>query len=163
MGRRGPAPKPSALKQLEGNPGKRTTNTKEPRPATKIPACPKHLSAEAHKEWRRVSKQLADLRLLTEVDRAALAAYCQAWARWVEAEKEMAKEDFRMITITEKGYPVLSPWFSVADKALKQMKAFLAEFGMTPSSRSRVQVEPEGEVDEYEEYLRLGRERSNAA
>jgi len=162
MGRRGPAPKPSALKQLEGNPGKRAVNANEPRPKVKIPPCPKHLSAEAQKEWRRVAKQLYDLKLLTDVDRAALAAYCQAWARWVQAEKEMATEDFRMITLTEKGYPVLTPWFSVADKAMKQMKVFLAEFGMTPSSRSRVQVTPEEEVDDYEEYLRQGRERSNA-
>lgn len=163
MGRRGPAPKPSALNELAGNPGKRAVNGHEPRPATKIPPCPEHLSPEAQKEWQRVSTQLAQLKLLTEVDRAALAAYCQAWSRWVQAEQEMAQADFQMITITEKGYPVLSPWFSVADKALKQMKAFLAEFGMTPSSRSRVQVTPEEEVDDYEEYLRLGRERSNTA
>ena len=154
MGRRGPAPKPNELKKLEGNPGKRTTNRNEPRPAQKIPPCPKHLSNEARKEWRRVSKQLVQLKLVTEVDRAALAAYCQAWARWVQAEQEMANKDFRMITITESGYPVVSPWFGVANKAMQQMRAFLAEFGMTPSSRSRIQVPKENEEDEFDSFLR---------
>jgi len=154
MGRRGPAPKPTALKELAGNPGKRAMNASEPRPDAKIPPCPKHLSEEARKEWRRVSKQLLKLKLLTEVDRAALAAYCQAWARWVQAEQEMAKTDFEMITLTDKGYPVLSPWFSVADKTMRQMRAFLAEFGMTPSSRSRVQLPKEEEEDEFDRFLR---------
>jgi len=154
VGRRGPAPKPTALKELTGNPGKRTTNKREPRPVQKIPPCPKHLSDEARKEWRRVSKQLAQLKLVTEVDRAALAAYCQAWARWVQAEKAMAATDFKMIETTEKGYPVLSPWFSVADKSMRQMRAFLAEFGMTPSSRSRVQAPKENEEDEFDNFLR---------
>jgi P27 family predicted phage terminase small subunit len=85
-----------------------------------------------------MSKQLFALGLLTTVDRAALAGYCQAWADWVRAHEEL--NEHGMITVTEKGYPILSPWWSVATTAGKQMKAFLTEFGMSPGSRSRLQV-----------------------
>lgn len=85
----GRPPKPTHLKVLEGNPGKRALNKNEPRPQAKIPSCPKHLDKEAKVEWKRISKQLLLLGLLTEVDRAALAAYCQAWSRWIYAEEKI--------------------------------------------------------------------------
>jgi len=129
---------PTRMKELAGNPGKRPLNGAEPRPKKKRPPCPKHLQGEARKEWNRMAKQLFELGLLTQVDRAALAAYCQAWADWVRAHEELAQGS--MITVTEKGYPVLNPWWSVATTAAKQMKSFLTEFGMSPGSRSRLNV-----------------------
>lgn len=149
----GRPPKPTRLKELGGNPGKRALPKGEPKPKSKRPSCPRHLSGEARREWNRMAKQLFDLGLLTEVDRAALAAYCQAWARWIEAEDAMRAPDFRMITTTDSGYPVVSPWLNIATTAMKQMKSFMTEFGMTPSSRSRVTVAAEPDADPYEEYL----------
>lgn len=154
MGRRGPAPKPTELKRLEGNPGKRALNTREVQFTAKAPTCPKHLTGEARKEWRRVSKELLAKNLLQVVDRAALAAYCQNWARWVEAEEKMAQPDFHLIGCTDKGYEYVSPWFTVANQSLKQMRAFLAEFGLTPASRTRIQAPEQAEHDEYAEYRR---------
>lgn len=90
-----------------------------------------------------MSKQLFALGLLTQVDRAALAAYCQAWADWVNANEQLARinaTDGGMITLTEKGYPVVSPWWNISITAAKQMKSFLTEFGMTPGSRARLSV-----------------------
>ena len=72
MGRRGPAPKPTALKRLQGNPGKRALNDSEPRPTATMPRCPTHLQGEARAEWRRVARGLHDAGLLTQIDRAAL-------------------------------------------------------------------------------------------
>ena len=46
----GRKPKPTALKKLEGNPGKRKLNTKEPIPAKGMPNCPEWLLPEAKKE-----------------------------------------------------------------------------------------------------------------
>lgn len=150
----GRPPKPTALKKLGGNPGKRALSGGEPQPVKKRPSCPKHLTGEAKKEWNRTSKQLFELGLLTELDRAALAAYCQAWAQWVQAQEEMSKPTFQMIETTESGYPVASPWLNVAAQAMKQMKSFLTEFGMTPSSRSRVKVPEAPTADPYEEFKR---------
>lgn len=149
----GRPPKPTHLKIIQGNPGKRALNKAEPKPKAKAPPCPKHLSKEARKEWRRISKELLTLGLLTTVDRAALAAYCQAWARWVEAEEKMQEVGFNMVEETDKGYAHVSPWFTVANNALKQMRAFLVEFGLTPASRSRVTVAKPEEKDPYADFL----------
>ena len=88
------------------------------------------------------------------VDRAALSAYCQSWARWVTAEEELARPDVKMVEVTDKGYLHPNPWIGIANQAMKQMRAFLGEFGMTPSSRSRVTVSAPPVEDPYEEYLK---------
>ena len=84
MAARGRKPKPTALKELEGNPGKRSLNPSEPKPPQKAPSCPAWLEKEAKREWRRLSKGMEQLGILTELDRAAFAGYCQAYARWKE-------------------------------------------------------------------------------
>jgi P27 family predicted phage terminase small subunit len=82
---RGRKPLPSNVVRLRGNPGKRRLNDAEPRPAARVPACRACLGDEARKEWQRLAKELAELGLLTGIDRGLLAAYCQAHALWVEA------------------------------------------------------------------------------
>ncbi len=129
----GRKPKPTHLKLLEGNPGKRPLNQHEPKLTQKIPTCPGWLLPEAKLEWRRVVKELADTGIITIVDRSMLAAYCQMWARFVEAEKS--------------GQPL--PASKVA-----QMRALASEFGIGASSRSRFNVEKQEEKDLFEEFLR---------
>jgi len=133
---RGRKPKPTRLKQLAGNPGKRPLPKAEARLATGIPAAPSHLLAEARREWRRMSQLLYDAGLLTHVDRAALAAYCQSWARWVKAERTITKKGETVWGVN--GTMKISPWMMIAKQAKEEMRKFLIEFGMTPSSRSRV-------------------------
>ena len=58
MAQRGRKPKPTAVKVLEGNPGKRSLNTNEPKPVKKAPRCPAWLEDEAKKEWKRMAKQM---------------------------------------------------------------------------------------------------------
>jgi P27 family predicted phage terminase small subunit len=86
---RGRKPVPTAIKQLHGNPGKRPLNLNEPKPAVALPSCPAHLSPSARAEWKRLARYMHDLGMISELDRAALAAYCQAWGRWVEAERRL--------------------------------------------------------------------------
>jgi len=88
---RGRKPKPTHLKLIEGNPGKRPIRTGPDRPATAMPEPPEHLNELARAEWERVAHGLHALRLLETVDRAALAAYCVAYARWVQAERAIAE------------------------------------------------------------------------
>lgn len=72
---RGRRPKPTRLKVLTGNPGKRPLNQTEPRPEITVPDCPIELGEVARREWNRLVGELAALKLLTNFDRAALAAY----------------------------------------------------------------------------------------
>jgi P27 family predicted phage terminase small subunit len=100
---------------------------------------PPHLTGEAKAEWERVIGQLRKLNLASSLDRAALAAYCVCWERWLGAERELRR--YGAVVRSAHGYPVPSPYLTVATTALKQMREFLVEFGMSPSSRARVQTD----------------------
>ncbi|MEN3976901.1 phage terminase small subunit P27 family [Emcibacter sp. SYSU 3D8] len=95
---------------------------------------------KARAEWRRMAKHLYGLGLLTDIDRAALAGYCQAYGRWVEAEEAIAKHG--IVVRSPSGFPMSSPFLAIANKALEQIHRFGIEFGMTPASRSRVSAIP---------------------
>ena len=144
MAQRGRKPKPTAVKQLEGNPGKRKLNRDEPKPENKAPKCPSWLDKEAKKEWRRTARQLEQLGILTEVDMAAFAGYCQAYARWKEAEEFITKHG--TIVKTPSGYWQQVPQVSIAQTYLKIMNRFCEQFGLTPSARSRISTD-NGQLD----------------
>lgn len=133
---RGRPRKPTYLKVLHGTyrPDRAPKNEPQPEPST--PSCPKWLHPEAKREWRRIVPHLEKLGLLTQVDRAALAAYCQLYARWWEAER--AIRQYGMTQTTETGYVAQRPEVGIANTALKQMRAYLSEFGLSPASRSRI-------------------------
>lgn len=135
---RGRRPKPTALKLIEGNPGKRPYNPREPKPRASAPTCPAHLSPTAKAEWRRLIRQLDALQMITQLDRAALAAYCQAYGRWVEAERKL--KETPVLLKTPAGYVQPSPWLAIANKQLELMAKFMAELGLTPSARSRLAI-----------------------
>ena len=133
---RGRRPKPTRLKMLTGNPGKRPLNEDEPRPEAAIPDCPAELSPMARKEWERLIVELCALRLLTHLDRAALAAYCGAYALWAEATEAIQKYGAMIKSPT--GYPIQSPYLSIANRQAELMMRIASEFGFTPASRSRI-------------------------
>ena len=128
----GRKPKPTALKKLEGNPGKRKLNTKEPMPGKGMPDCPKWLLPEAKKEWERLCVKLSEIGVLTEIDMAAFAAYCQSYARWKEAQEHIDSEGSTFET----------------DKLMMQVAS---EFGLTPSARSRIMAASGVGKDEEDE------------
>lgn len=144
---RGRKPKPPNLRVIEGN--------REHRP---IPECPdppkKHISAPrwldplAKKEWRRISKELYSMGLLTAIDKAALEGYCQSYAKWKQAEQKAKIGVFQ----TKTGYIGQNPYINIAIKYAKEMRAFLVEFGLSPSSRTRINISdrPEEEKDTME-------------
>lgn len=136
----GRKPKPTALKKLAGNPGKRPLNEAEPIPPSGVAACPTDLSPDAQTEWNRIAPDLIEMGVLSRIDTAALAAYCESWARWRDAERNLRK--FGSVIKAPSGYPIQSPYMTIASKALEQMRKFLVEFGMTPSSRSRISSGP---------------------
>ena len=136
MAQRGRKPKPTALKELEGNLGKRQLNMNEPKPLAKAPTCPKWLEDEAKKEWKRLAKKMEQLGILTEVDMAAFAGYCQAYARWKAAEEFISKHG--AIVKTPSGYWQQVPQVSIAQQYLKDMQKLAEQFGLTPASRSRI-------------------------
>jgi P27 family predicted phage terminase small subunit len=139
------APTPLALKVLRGNPGKRAIR---PEPVPDLPESPpdppEFLSEIAKGEWARIVLSLYRLRLITTLDLNVLAAYCQAFARWHEAETTlatMAAKDPVTHGILIKGAhgtPVVNPLVRVASVAAKDMVNFAGEFGLSPLARARI-------------------------
>lgn len=135
---RGPKPKPSAIALLDGNPGRRPVNELEPKPEVGAEP-PAHLSGEAAVKWAELAPQLENLGILSQIDADLLAMYCQFYGRWVEAEQHLAEES--LVLTGGQGGVYQNPWLAVANKAMEQMHKLGAEFGLTPSSRTRIKVD----------------------
>lgn len=133
---RGRRPKPTRMKVLTGNPGKRPLNRTEPQPEPAVPDCPVELGPSARREWDRLVGQLAPLRILTPLDRAALAAYCGAYGLWAEATEAIQK--YGVMVKSPTGFPMQSPYVAIANRQAEIMMRIASEFGFTPASRSRI-------------------------
>lgn len=160
MGARGPRPLPPNVHLLRGNPSKKPLAelVDALHPEIEIPGCPPHLLPEARKEWRRITPELERYGLISKLDRAALALYCQAWARWVWAEMQLQRAvklaDERRAAAeargevytggdgytvpTPGGHMTYSPHWVIANKAMEQVNKYLANFGLDPSARGKV-------------------------
>ena len=141
----GRKPKPTALKIISGNPGKRKLPDAEPKFSPSQPDAPLFLNSDANAEWDRLSLLLYDSGVLTDVDRSALAAYCQAYGLWAQAEREIAKlQEISvlngLILKTKDGNYIQQPLLGIANKARADMVRYASEFGMTPSSRTRIET-----------------------
>lgn len=159
---RGRKPKPTALKKLEGNPGKRPLNENEPRFAQSSLRAPSYLDEEARAEWNRVAPQLSAQKMLTIVDRTQLAAYCVTYSRWRAAENKV--QDGELTFETPAGYQQQVPEIGIANKYLEKMIKLAAEFGFTPAARSRMNVKPAGaEGDPHDKFFGFAGEEGQGA
>lgn len=131
---------PSKIIQLRG--GTRHTHQpprdQEPQPPEKMPSCPRHLDKEARKEWRRAGKILRAVGLMTELDRAVFAGYCQAWSSWVRACVELAKVG--PVYAGKDGIPHHNPWSRVMREADEAWTKKAVLLGLSPSSRASLKV-----------------------
>jgi P27 family predicted phage terminase small subunit len=141
----GRRPKPTALKELEGNPGKRKLNGNEPKYSSAA-KCPVELSDRAKKAWKRLYRELTTSGIFKSVDADALAGYCTVYATFVECE-ELFRRGAGMVIRTQSGNFIQNPLVGIRNVALDKMRMFQIEFGMTPSSRSRLQVEEGAQPD----------------
>jgi P27 family predicted phage terminase small subunit len=147
-GERGPKPQPATLHLLKGNASKKPLASlldDVVRPDVELPDCPEHLKGEARDEWARIGPHLVRLGLVSQIDRAALAGYCDAWGEYVWAcrriedlNAEDPTGDRGRIWDTPSGYKQISVVQQIRNRALEQMAKYLAMFGMSPSDRSRV-------------------------
>jgi P27 family predicted phage terminase small subunit len=157
---RGPAPKPTSLRLLQGNPAKRRLNDAEPPAPPAIPSSPPELSPRAQDEWARITPLLLGAGLISHLDQRALASYCTAVANFAEASEHLAAEG--LIVLSPNGYPMQSPWLAIQHRSTDIIRHLAQEFGLTPSARSRVRVDDANPIDEFEEYLRHGQHLRDA-
>ena len=156
MGLRGPQPKPTALKVLEGNPGKRALDLSAGvNPRVEIPDAPHYLGKEARKEWKRITPILEELGLISGLDRSALALYCQSVGRLHELEMAFNGQVARLKegganyvdavadasqTKTPSGYVQQSVMTQLIKSSREQVNRYLMHFGLSPAARARVQA-----------------------
>lgn len=154
---RGRRPKPTKLKVLAGNPGKRPLPEGEPQ-FSGIPQCPEWLTDEAKAIWADVVPELVTLGIVGRLDRMCLAIYCQTYARYMQAEAEIDKHG---ITIIERGRDgvILSykknPAVTVSIEAQKLIRSFAAEYGLTAASRTKIHGIALGRENEFDEFDRF--------
>jgi len=103
-----------------------------------VPEYPDHLGAIAQKEWQRLVEILLAMRMLTEADYIALGNLCQAYSTLIAAQKQLNKSG--ILYKTKSGYVQQSPLLGIITAQTTIVKNLLREFGLTPSSRTRVSV-----------------------
>jgi len=98
--------------------------------------CPPELGPLARQEWDRIVGELTSLGVLSSFDRGPLAAYCNAYALWIEAIAAVQK--FGAMIKSPNGYPTQSPYLATVNRQAEIMMRIASEFGFTPASRSRI-------------------------
>lgn len=142
---------PSKITELRGgtkHTHKKPRSDQEPKPAEKMPACPKHLDVEAQVEWHRAGGILQQVGLMTELDMAVLAGYCQSYSEWARATIEIPTKG--PVWLGKDGIPRLNPWLRVAKEAFERMMKNAVLLGLSPSSRVNLKVEnpkPKGKAE----------------
>lgn len=159
MGLRGPPPKPTAIRVLEGNPSRRPLPTNEPKPTrlTRIDP-PDDLPEEGKKVFSALSQELINCGVMTAVDVEAFLRYVKLLLEYRKADSEIGGK-FVFPVKDSKGqfsYFIPNPWVAVRDRALDRLLRLEREFGMTPASRVRMVAlltsdKPERVIDPYDD------------
>ncbi len=144
MGIRGPQPKPTALKMLNGNPGNRPLNHAEPKPTpiTEVSA-PTHFSNDQKLIWGAITKELARLGLLTVLDLEGLSRWVDYLFEYRTALREL--QGRLLITYYEgEGenrkvkYIQQNPYLAIKNNAADKLLKLEQQFGMSPAARARM-------------------------
>src|SRR5574337_1124447 len=149
----GRPPKPTALKLINGNPGKRALNKQEPDPQYLTDLAPPPMLPDyAKRIWEREAPRVAAAKLLTEVDAQAFAMGCVAMGQyWMAIERvgaELVKA--RMVEdgdgVAVEAGEHINPWALVQSMTFKQAMIVFEKFGMTPQARTRIAIQPQGDL-----------------
>lgn len=152
----GRRPKPTHLKIVGGNPGKRALNKREPAPRREIPSCPAHLSDASKVAWGRLVEMLDRIGVLTECDVLALERLCDCYSDILACRELVARDGRTYTTTTAQGDTLIkgNPAVNQLRAADAQFKSYLVEFGLTPAARSKVQVsDDEKPEDGFQEFF----------
>ena len=142
--RSGRRPKPTAEKLAAGNPGKRKLGVEPAFDTAEVLDPPTWLGEYGQAEWRRIVPQMLRERSLSEVDTPSLEAYCAAYQRAIACEIAIGD----MLLVEGERHPLIT----VAAQAWDKVRAFAAEFGLTPATRPKVAKFTEADADPLQEF-----------
>ena len=138
---RGRIPKPTAIKVLTGNPGKRTLNKHEPKPQGDLVDPPEYMTDGAKSAWH-YALECAPVGLLKKLDMSILEVWANAADLYRKAQSGLTKTGL-LIKAPNTGVPMQSPYLAIANKQSQIMTKAATEMGFTPATRSRVTVPSE--------------------
>ncbi len=149
---RGRPPKPTALKLIQGNPGKRKLDKNGPAPdaLAQVPDPPAWLGSIAASIWRQVAPWLVQARIITDTDLHNLELFAMAYQRWREAEEDISKNG---IVVMGAKQEIKNPACTVANESARRISTFGAALGLDPAARAR--LKPGAEGAEENEFLTL--------
>jgi P27 family predicted phage terminase small subunit len=96
------------------------------------------LSEAERRAYRKLGRLLIDMGVMTAADGTALALLAVALTQYWDARTQVAR--LGAVVKTAAGNLIQNPYLPVANKAWEQVVKLLSEFGLTPASRSRVQM-----------------------
>jgi P27 family predicted phage terminase small subunit len=132
------------LREIQGNPGKRPINKREPQPGELGEPSP-DLCEVARAKWAELARLEVWGLVATAADAELLAEYCRLHARKAHAEAQLEAEG--SIVISPKGYQMQSPWLQIINRCRTDMLKIALEFGGSPSSRTRLSVSVQGKSE----------------
>lgn len=135
--------KPTHLKLLEGNKGKRAINKNEPDPEYLNDLTPPEwLPDDAAQVWNEIVPHLRAARVLTKIDVPILCKGCVAFAKYRLATRMLGDD---LVINTEKA-TALNQWMVAQSMAFKQAMAVFQQFGMSPAARTRIAINPQDDL-----------------
>lgn len=125
------------MKVLRGTVDTRTVNPHEPQVGVdELQFMPGELSEVAQKHWAKIRPMLVESGIAGNSDRMSLMMLCDAWAEYLDIQEKVRKTG--PVIKGANGHPVKSPWFEASNQSFEKVRRMLVEFGMTPSSRSKI-------------------------
>lgn len=138
--RRGPAPKPTRLKVLAGNPGRRPLNEAEPEPQlVENLESPVELDELGQRFWHYYATLLKRCRVLSEADVHALAAAAQWWSVFQRSMKDLSGS---LVQSTAANGDCAKPAVTIARQAFSQCWSIMQAFGLNLGDRSKLRALP---------------------
>ena len=144
MGKRGPPPTPTAIKIARGT--VRSRGKAEPKPPAAGIVMPPHLGEVAQAKWAELLPLLEGVRVMTDADVEALARYCDTYEWWLATRAILKKDGCTYPILNDGGeikYIAQRPEVSIAHKLATQLRQLEQDFGLNPSARSSLTVQPE--------------------
>ena len=141
-------PVPTALKIVRGTDQPCRVNPDEPVIASDKIIRPPHVKGAAKKFWEQFVPTMQAAGIISNADVPGIEALCRKYAEWNQYQK--AAERDGLIIMKVNGDLVASPYISLAQKSFDSFRLMLTEFGMTPSSRTKVStIKPKETKDEW--------------
>ena len=152
----GPPKTPTHLRLVKGNPSKRAINKNEPKPPSGVPPIPKHFDKRGKYWFKRMGEELDAVGVMSTLDAKALELLVEAYTEYRHHCEVLDKEGYTYQTSSATGEKIVKAHPAAAMKAdaWKRIRAMLSEFGMTPASRSKVEIKAPAGEDPFAEFLK---------